>query len=234
MKLIYEGKAKKIFQSDKAGELVMQFKDSLTAFNAQKKGSFEGKGALNLKFSLKIFEILSSHQVRHHFLQKMSDTEVVVRKLTMLPVEVVVRNFIAGSLATRLGKTEGEPLKRPLVEFYFKNDSLNDPMLTENQILVLEILSELQLKKCTELALKINEVLLPLFREVGVQLIDFKIEVGQDEAGLFYLADEISPDSCRFWDALTKEKLDKDVFRRDLGSVENAYLEIARKIGVVL
>jgi len=234
MKLIYEGKAKKIFQSDKAGELVMQFKDSLTAFNAQKKGSFEGKGALNLKFSLKIFEILSSHQVRHHFIQKMSDTEVVVRKLTMLPVEVVVRNFIAGSLATRLGKTEGEPLKRPLVEFYFKNDSLNDPMLTENQILVLEILSELQLKKCTELALKINEVLLPLFREVGVQLIDFKIEVGQDEAGLFYLADEISPDSCRFWDALTKEKLDKDVFRRDLGSVENAYLEIARKIGVVL
>jgi len=234
MKLIYEGKAKKIFQSDKADELVMQFKDSLTAFNAQKKGSFQGKGALNLKFSLKIFEILSSHQVRHHFLQKMSDTEVVVRKLTMLPVEVVVRNFIAGSLATRLGKTEGEPLKRPLVEFYFKNDSLNDPMLTENQILVLEILSELQLKKCTELALKINEVLLPLFREVGVQLIDFKIEVGQDEAGLFYLADEISPDSCRFWDALTKEKLDKDVFRRDLGSVENAYLEIARKIGVVL
>jgi len=234
MKLIYEGKAKKIFQSDKAGELVMQFKDSLTAFNAQKKGSFQGKGALNLKFSLKIFEILSSHQVRHHFIQKMSDTEVVVRKLTMLPVEVVVRNFIAGSLATRLGKTEGEPLKRPLVEFYFKNDSLNDPMLTENQILVLEILSELQLKKCTELALKINEVLLPLFREVGVQLIDFKIEVGQDEAGLFYLADEISPDSCRFWDALTKEKLDKDVFRRDLGSVENAYLEIARKIGVVL
>ncbi len=233
MKLIYEGKAKKIFQGEKSNELVMQFKDSLTAFNAQKKGSFEGKGALNLKFSLKIFEILSAHQVRHHFIQKMSDTEVVVRKLTMLPVEVVVRNFIAGSLATRLGRTEGEPLKRPLVEFYFKNDSLNDPMLTENQILVLEILNELQLKKCTELALKINEVLSPLFEKVGVQLIDFKIEVGQDNEGLFYLADEISPDSCRFWDAKTKQKLDKDVFRRDLGSVESAYLEIARKIGVV-
>lgn len=233
MKLIYEGKAKKVFQSEKPGELVMQFKDSLTAFNAQKKGSFDGKGALNLKFSLKIFEILSAHQVSHHFIQKLSETEVVVRKLTMLPVEVVVRNFIAGSLATRLGKTEGEPLKRPLVEFYFKDDSLNDPMLTENQILVLEILNEQQLKKCTELALKINEVLLSTFEKVGVQLIDFKIEVGQDLEGLFYLADEISPDSCRFWDAKTKQKLDKDVFRRDLGSVENAYLEIARKIGVV-
>ena len=233
MKLIYEGKAKKIFQSEKPSELVMQFKDSLTAFNAQKKGSFEGKGALNLKFSLKVFEILSAHRVRHHFIQKMSDTEVVVRKLTMLPVEVVVRNFIAGSLATRLGKTEGEPLKRPLVEFYFKDDSLNDPMLTENQILVLEILTEQQLKKCTELALKINEVLFSTFEKVGVQLIDFKIEVGQDLEGLFYLADEISPDSCRFWDAKTKQKLDKDVFRRDLGSVEDAYLEIARKIGVV-
>jgi phosphoribosylaminoimidazole-succinocarboxamide synthase len=233
MKLVYEGKAKKIFQSEKSNELVMQFKDSLTAFNAQKKGSFKGKGALNLKFSLKIFEILSAHQVKHHFVQKMSDTEVVVRKLTMLPVEVVVRNFIAGSLATRLGRTEGEPLKRPLVEFYSKNDSLNDPMLTENQILVLEILNEFQLKKCTELALKINEVLYSTFEKVGVQLIDFKIEVGQDEEGVFYLADEISPDSCRFWDAKTKQKLDKDVFRRDLGSVENAYLEIARKIGVV-
>ncbi len=233
MKLIYEGKAKKIFQSEKTDQLVMQFKDSLTAFNAQKKGSFQGKGALNLKFSLKIFEILSDHQVKHHFIEKLSDTEVVVRKLTMLPVEVVVRNFIAGSLATRLGRTEGEPLKRALVEFYFKDDSLNDPMLTENQILVLEILSELQLKKCTELALKINEVLFSLFEKVGVQLIDFKIEVGQDDQGLFYLADEISPDSCRFWDAKTKQKLDKDVFRRDLGSVQSAYLEIARKIGVV-
>lgn len=234
MKLIYEGKAKKIFQSEKSEELVMQFKDSLTAFNAQKKGSFEGKGALNLQFSLKIFEILSAHQVRHHFIEKISNTEVLVRKLTMLPVEVVVRNFVAGSLATRLGKAEGEPLKRALVEFYLKNDALNDPMLTENQILVLEILSESQLKKCTELALKINEVLLPLFQRVGVQLIDFKIEVGQDEEGLFYLADEISPDSCRFWDVKTKEKLDKDVFRRDLGSVKNAYLEIAKKIGVVI
>lgn len=231
MKLIYEGKAKKIYDYE-PGLVVMEFKDSLTAFNAQKKGSFEGKGKLNLQISLKIFEILSQNQVPHHFVKKLSDSQVVVKKLKMLPVEVVVRNFMAGSLATRLGMSEGTKIKTPIVEFYFKNDSLSDPMLTESQILSLEILTEEQMLKSIEMAKKINQAMLSYFASLGVDLIDFKVEIGVDEKGQYYLADEISPDSCRLWDQKTKTKLDKDVFRRDLGSVQEAYLEIAKRMGI--
>ena len=231
MKLIYEGKAKKIYDYE-PGLVVMEFKDSLTAFNAQKKGSFEGKGKLNLQISLKIFEILSQNQVAHHFVKKLSDSQVVVKKLKMLPVEVVVRNFMAGSLATRLGMSEGAKIKTPIVEFYFKNDALNDPMLTESQILSLEILTEEQMLKSIEMAKKINQTMFSYFASLGVDLIDFKVEIGVDEKDQYYLADEISPDSCRLWDQKTKTKLDKDVFRRDLGSVEEAYLEIAKRMGI--
>lgn len=231
MKLIYEGKAKKIYDYE-PGLVVMEFKDSLTAFNAQKKGSFKGKGKLNLQISLKIFDLLSQANIKHHFIKKLSDTQVVVKKLKMLPVEVVVRNFVAGSLAARLGIVEGTKSHTPIVEFYLKNDSLGDPILTENQILALQILTPHQLKSSFEMAQKINSELLKYFSQLEVDLIDFKFEIGVDENDQYYLADEISPDSCRLWDQKTKAKLDKDVFRRDLGSVESAYLEIAKRMGI--
>jgi phosphoribosylaminoimidazole-succinocarboxamide synthase len=231
MKLIYEGKAKRLFENSN-GELVMEFKDSLTAFNALKKGTFEGKGALNLKFSLKIFNLLSQKGVPHHFLGQISDFQVRVQKLKMWPVEVVVRNRMAGSLAKKLGKTEGEILPEPLVEFYLKDDALGDPGLTENQLRVLKILSTSQINKATEMALKINQVLILFFEEREVDLVDFKIELGENSLGEVLLADEISPDSCRLWDKKTGRKLDKDVFRRDLGSVQEAYQEIAKRMGL--
>lgn len=231
MKLIYEGKAKKIFE-DTEDTVIMEFKDSLTAFNAQKLGSFEGKGSLNLKFTTKIFDHLKKQGVKSHILEILSDKSVRVQKLQMLPVEVVVRNRAAGSLSKRLGLDEGMKLKRPLVEFYFKKDELADPLLTEEQILVLGILTEDQMKKSQELALKVNSGLLELFGSVGVDLIDFKIEVGINSKKEFLLADEITPDSCRLWDKKTQEKLDKDVFRRDLGDVGAAYKKIADRLGI--
>ena len=236
MKLIYEGKAKKIFddgvQAHGMPTVVMEFKDSLTAFNAWKKGNFAQKGQLNLKFSQKVFEMLSRKGVAHHVVEVLDETRVRVFKLEMLPVEVVVRNFTAGSLAKRLGYEEGVKLKKPLVEFYLKNDELQDPLLTEGQIETLEIMSASDLKAAQELALKVNESLVMFFNEVGVDLIDFKIELGKDKNQKIYLADEITPDSCRLWDQKTKEKLDKDVFRRDLGDVGEAYKKIAQKIGI--
>lgn len=233
MKMIYEGKAKKIFDfSD--NEIIMEFKDSLTAFNALKKGSFEGKGSLNMEFSLKIFSLLSEKGIPHHFLEKISPNQVKVKKLKMWPVEVVVRNKIAGSLAKKLGKNEGETLSDPLVEFYLKNDELGDPFLSENQLRILKILNREQILSSIALALNINKVLLEFFTKCGVDLVDFKIEIGEDDSGRAYLADEISPDSCRLWDQKTGARLDKDVFRRDLGDVKTVYKEIAKRIGLLI
>lgn len=233
MKMIYEGKAKKIFDfSD--NEIIMEFKDSLTAFNALKKGSFEGKGSLNMEFSLKIFSLLSEKGIPHHFLEKISPNQVKVKKLKMWPVEVVVRNKIAGSLAKKLGKNEGETLSEPLVEFYLKNDELGDPFLSENQLRILKILNREQILSSIALALNINKVLLEFFTKCGVDLVDFKIEIGEDDSGRAYLADEISPDSCRLWDQKTGARLDKDVFRRDLGDVKTVYKEIAKRIGLLI
>ncbi len=236
MKLIYEGKAKKIYDDFKTVKgqptVIMEFKDSLTAFNAQKKGQFSQKGQLNLKFSQKVFEMLSEKGVAHHVVEVLDQNRIRVLKLKMLPVEVVVRNKTAGSLAQRLGFAEGIQLKKPLVEFYLKNDTLQDPLLTENQIETLEIMTFDEIKAAQVLALKINLELLQFFNHVGVDLIDFKIEMGKDESSKLYLADEITPDSCRLWDQKTQEKLDKDVFRRDLGDVGEAYKKIAQKIGI--
>ncbi len=238
MKLIYEGKAKKIFEdgvmAGNKATVIMEFKDSLTAFNAQKKGEFSLKGQLNLKFSQKVFEMLSTKGIAHHVVEVLDLNRIRVLKLKMLPVEVVVRNKTAGSLAKRLGFEEGLQLKKPLVEFYLKNDELQDPLLTESQIETLDIMSALDIRAAQEIALQINQSLLGFFASVGVDLIDFKIELGKDELGKLYLADEITPDSCRLWDQKTKEKLDKDVFRRDLGDVGEAYRKIAQKIGIPL
>lgn len=238
MKLIYEGKAKKIFEDGKKHQdqetVVMEFKDSLTAFNAQKKGQFAEKGKLNLKFSQKIFELLAQKGIAHHLVENLDDNRVRVLKLQMLPVEVVVRNKVAGSLAKRLGRTEGENLRKPLVEFYLKNDELQDPLLTEGQIEALEILSTQDLQAAQKLALEINQVMKDFFSSVGVDLVDFKIELGRSSKGKLMLADEITPDSCRLWDQKTQEKMDKDVFRRDLGDVSEAYKKIAQRIGISL
>jgi phosphoribosylaminoimidazole-succinocarboxamide synthase len=238
MKLIYEGKAKRIFEDGQESNgmptVIMEFKDSLTAFNALKKGEFSQKGELNLKFSQKIFQMLKEKGIANHFVENLDSTRVRVLKLQMLPVEVVVRNITAGSLAKRLGFEEGLKLKKTLVEFYLKNDALSDPLLTEGQIEVLEIMKPQEMKAAQEIALKINSELVKFFNSVGVDLVDFKIELGMDRVGKIYLADEITPDSCRLWDQSTKEKLDKDVFRRDLGDVSAAYKKIAQKIGVSL
>lgn len=231
MKMIYEGKAKRIYE-DGSETVVMEFKDSLTAFNAQKVGSFEGKGSLNLKFTTKIFDLLQKQGVENHFVEILDGSRVRVKRLKMLPVEVVVRNKVAGSLSKRLGIQEGFSLKRPLVEFYFKKDELGDPLLTEEQILVLEILTPYQMQKSKELAQKVNKGLLEILNAIGVDLIDFKIEIGMDKDQNLILADEITPDSCRLWDQKTGEKLDKDVFRRDLGDVAQAYHQIAQRLGV--
>lgn len=231
MKLLYEGKAKRIYE-DTPQTVIMEFKDSLTAFNAQKLGSFSGKGSLNLRFAEKIFSELKSWGVDSHFVEVLDSQRVRVKKLQMLPVEVVVRNRIAGSLASRLGLPEGKTLSRPLVEFYLKNDKLGDPLITDEQVLVLGFLTSEQWNRCREIALQVNQGLLALFSRAGVDLADFKIEIGQDPQGRFLLADEITPDSCRLWDQATGEKLDKDVFRRDLGDVGAAYRKIAKRLGL--
>jgi phosphoribosylaminoimidazole-succinocarboxamide synthase len=228
--MLYEGKAKKIFATQDSSKLIQEFKDSLTAFNAQKKGSFEGKGEVNLKITSAIFKFLGQNKIPTHFIERLNDKDMLVEKLKMIPLEVVVRNVAAGSFTARLGVPEGRLLKKPLVEFYFKDDKLNDPLVTDDQILLLDIADENQIAELKKLALQINALLKSLFDRIGITLIDFKIEFGVNEKGQLILADEISPDSCRLWDKVTHEKLDKDRFRRDLGKVEESYKLVCKKI----
>jgi len=229
-KLLYEGKAKKVFSTSDNLKLIQEFKDSLTAFNAQKKGSFKGKGEINLKITTCIFKYLGTHGVKTHFLKRLDDQDMLVEKLTMIPLEVVVRNKAAGSISARLGIPEGTQLKSPLVEFYYKKDELGDPIVNEDHIAILEAATPPQLAELKKRAFQINKHLQKIFEEVGVDLIDFKIEFGVNDKGEIILADEISPDSCRLWDSKTGEKLDKDRFRRDLGKVEESYRLICDKI----
>ena len=228
--MIYEGKAKKIFATAQPEQLIQEFKDSLTAFNAQKKGSFKGKGGINLKITSTIFKYLADHQIPSHFIRTLDDQNMLVEKLTMIPLEVVVRNKAAGSLSARLGIPEGTALPETLVEFYYKKDELNDPLVTDDHAVLLKAATRSELKELKERALAINKHLIAMFKEVGVDLIDFKIEFGRNLKGGIVLADEITPDSCRLWDSKTQEKLDKDRFRRDLGKVEESYQLICKKI----
>jgi phosphoribosylaminoimidazole-succinocarboxamide synthase len=228
--MIYEGKAKKIFASNNPKELIQEFKDSLTAFNAKKKGSFEGKGAVNLRITSCIFENLKLEGIPSHFLQKIDDTHMLVEKLKMIPLEVVVRNRAAGSICTRLGLQEGINFSNPLVEFFYKKDELNDPLVTDDHVVLLGAATRDELTELGKKALNINTVLKNMFAEAGIDLIDFKIEFGKDEEGQIKLADEISPDSCRLWDITTGKKLDKDRFRQDLGEVEESYNFICEKL----
>lgn len=222
--LLYEGKAKKVFEvKGETRFLLVEFKDSLTAFNAQKKGQFSGKGELNCSMTSKIFRFLETRGIRTHLIQPLSPGELLVYKLKMIPLEVVVRNRVAGSLARRFEKEEGESLESPMLELFYKDDKLGDPFINDEQALWLKAASLDQIQEMKTAAIKINAALKEFFSKMEIDLIDFKVEFGiSDELGLV-LGDEITPDSCRLWKKGTNEKLDKDRFRRDLGQVEEAY-----------
>ncbi|WP_203334680.1 phosphoribosylaminoimidazolesuccinocarboxamide synthase [Planococcus beigongshangi] len=229
--LLYEGKAKRLYATDEQDILWVEYKDSATAFNGEKKAEIAGKGMLNNKITSLIFKKLQTAGIASHFVEQLSDHEQLVRQVSIIPIEVVVRNIVAGSMAKRLGLEEGTVLKRPIVEFYFKDDALGDPILTEDHIDMLDLASAEEVAELREKALTVNEVLIGFFSEVGVDLVDFKIEFGRGNEGQILLADEISPDTCRLWDKETKQKLDKDVFRRDLGNLTEAYELILAKLG---
>ena len=230
--LLYEGKAKKIFSvTDSSGDVWVEFKNSLTAFNGEKKSELENKGRLNCLITSLIYKLLTQKGIETHMKQTMSDTEMVCERVDIIPLEVVVRNILAGSTAKKFNIQEGTPLEKPLVEFYYKDDSLGDPFISDDQALMLKAVTDskdLQLLK--EKALQVNTALQEIFSEVGIELIDFKLEYGRTTSNKILLADEITPDTCRLWDKKTGEKMDKDRFRRDLGNVVEFYSEIYKRL----
>ena len=228
-RLLYEGKAKKIFATEKPDQVVHYFKDDATAFNAQKRGTIVDKGIVNTRVSERLFRLLEDAGVPTHFITRLSDRELLTKKVAIVPIEVVVRNVVAGSLAKRLGLKDGEPIVPPLVEFYYKNDALGDPLITDEHVRLMKLAEPAQVEQIKALARKINGVLAPFFAERRMILVDFKLEFGLD-GGRLILADEISPDTCRFWDQGTKESMDKDRFRKDLGKIEEAYQEVLRRV----
>lgn len=229
--LLYEGKAKRLYATDEKGILWVEYKDSATAFNGEKKEEIAGKGVLNNKITSLLFYKLKEAGIASHFIKQLSEHEQLVEQVSIIPLEVVARNTAAGSLAKRLGLKEGTVLRRPIVEFYLKDDELGDPLITNEHIDLLGLATAEEVADLRDKALKINEVLIGFFKEIGVDLIDFKVEFGKDEAGNILLADEISPDTCRLWDSETKQKLDKDVFRRSLGNLTDAYELILSRLG---
>ncbi|GGL90412.1 phosphoribosylaminoimidazolesuccinocarboxamide synthase [Pseudooceanicola nanhaiensis] len=235
-KKIYEGKAKILYEGPEPGTIVQYFKDDATAFNAQKKDVIEGKGVLNNRLSEFFMNGLNGIGVPTHFIRRLNMREQLCRACEIIPLEVVVRNYAAGSLSKRLGLEEGMPLPRPIVEYYYKDDKLGDPMVTEEHIAAFNWASQQDMDDILALALRVNDFLSGVMMAVGIKLVDFKIEIGRVYEGDFQrlvVADEISPDSCRLWDVETGQKLDKDVFRRDLGSLTDAYTEVARRLGIM-
>ncbi|MDA8233427.1 MAG: phosphoribosylaminoimidazolesuccinocarboxamide synthase [Clostridia bacterium] len=228
-KQIYEGKAKRIYATGDADVVWVEYKDDATAFNGLKKGTINNKGSLNNRISAVFFEMLESKGIPTHFIKLINDREMLVKHIDIIMVEVVMRNIAAGSLAKRLGLEEGTPLSRPVLEFYYKNDELGDPLINDYHALAINIATREQMDKMAELAFKINEILVDYMDKRDIILVDFKLEFGVFK-GEVILGDEISPDTCRFWDKHTKEKLDKDRFRRDLGNVEEAYEEIYKRL----
>ena len=229
MEMLYEGKAKKIFKTDKADEVLVYYKDDATALNGLKKGTILNKGILNNRITTFFFDLLGQEGIPHHLIKRVSDREMLVNKVEIILVEVVTRNVAAGSLAKRLGLPEGTPLATPVVEFYYKSDELGDPMINDFHIKAINLATEAEVAKLKEYALKINDILVKYLATKNIELIDFKLEFGRCN-GEVILADEITPDTCRFWDATTHEKLDKDRFRRDMGNVEEAYREVLHRL----
>ncbi|GIM30541.1 phosphoribosylaminoimidazole-succinocarboxamide synthase [Clostridium polyendosporum] len=227
--MLYEGKAKQIFKTDKADEVIVYYKDDATAFNGEKKGQIEDKGELNNAITSALFKILEENGVKTHFIEKLSDREQLCKKVEIVPLEVIVRNVAAGSMAKRLGLEEGYELKTTVFEICYKDDSLGDPLINDYHAVGIGAATFEELKKIYEMTAKVNDVLKEFFLKQNIKLIDFKLEFGRYN-GEILLADEISPDTCRFWDATTNEKLDKDRFRRNLGNVKDAYVEILNRI----
>ncbi|NKX46378.1 phosphoribosylaminoimidazolesuccinocarboxamide synthase [Roseicyclus persicicus] len=235
-KKVYEGKAKILYEGPEPGTLVQYFKDDATAFNAEKRATIEGKGVLNNRLSEFFMSGLNAIGVPTHFIRRLNMREQLIRAVEIIPLEVVVRNVAAGSISKRLGIEEGTALPRPIVEFYFKNDELGDPLVSEEHIIAFGWATQQDLDDMVSLALRVNDFLSGLMLGVGIKLVDFKIEIGRIWDGDYMrliVADEISPDSCRLWDIETGKKLDKDVFRRDLGNLADAYTEVARRLGVM-
>ncbi len=229
--LLYEGKAKKVYSTEDADVVIVDYKDDATAFNGLKKGTIAGKGVINNRMSNHVFGILEKEGVPTHLIEELSDRETAVKKVEIVQLEVIVRNIAAGSFSKRLGVEEGTPFKEPTLEFSYKNDDLGDPLINDYFAIALGIATREEIDTITRYAFKVNEVLKKYFLRANIELVDFKIEFGRYH-GQILLADEISPDTCRLWDAETHEKLDKDRFRRDLGNVEEAYIEVFRRLGL--
>ena len=227
---LYEGKAKKVFATDDPNLVIVSYKDDATAFDGMKKGEIAGKGVVNNRMSNYLMSLLEKAGVPTHFVKELSDRETLVKKVSIVPLEVIIRNVSAGSFAKRYGVEEGIVFDSPTIEFSYKNDDLHDPLLNSYHALALKLATKEEIEKIKAMAFKINEVLKEYFAGLKVKLIDFKLEFGRTPDGEIVLADEISPDTCRFWDAETNEKLDKDRFRRDLGGVEDAYREMMKRV----
>ena len=227
---LYEGKAKKVFATTDPDYCIVSYKDDATAFNGMKKGTILGKGAINNRVTNHLMRLLEKNGIPTHYVEELNDRETVVKKVKIVPLEVIVRNIAAGSLSKRLGLPEGTKMKRTVLEYCYKDDDLGDPMVNQYHILAMEWATEEELSLIANYSFKINQILSEYLKEAGIELIDFKLEFGKTKDGQIVLADEISPDTCRFWDSTTHEKLDKDRFRRDLGGVEDAYQEILRRL----
>ena len=227
---LYEGKAKKVFATNDPDLVIVDYKDDATAFNGVKKGTITGKGVINNKMTNYMFKMLEKEGVPTHLVEELSDRETLVKKVSIVPLEVIIRNVAAGSFSKRMGVEEGKALLCPILEYSYKNDDLGDPFINDYYALALGLCTKEELDTIAKYAFKVNEFMVKFFKGIGVDLIDFKIEFGKTSDGKIILADEISPDTCRFWDSKTHEKLDKDRFRRDLGHVEDAYQEMMKRI----
>ncbi|MFW5855648.1 MAG: phosphoribosylaminoimidazolesuccinocarboxamide synthase [Bacillota bacterium] len=229
-KMLYEGKAKKIYETDNKDQLICEFKDDATAFDGKKKDQIKEKGKLNAEISTIFFNLLEEKGIPTHFVKKLNETDILIRRLEIIPVEVVVRNIAASSLAGRLGLKEGRIMKKTVLEFYFKSDELGDPLINEYHIYAEGLAEEDEINLIKKMAVDINDIMAQFLGKRGIDLVDFKLEFGRDKTGKVLLGDEISPDTCRFWDSKTKEKMDKDRFRQDLGEVISGYQEVLARL----
>lgn len=233
MEQLYEGKAKKVFLTEDPEVVIVSYKDDATAFNGEKKGTISGKGVVNNRMTNHVFKMMEKEGIPTHFVEELNDRETAVKRVEIVPLEVIVRNVAAGSFSKRMGVEEGRELLCPILEFSYKNDDLGDPFINDDYALALGLADQKEIDTIRTYAKKVNEILKAYFLEAGMKLIDFKIEFGRLLDGTVILADEISPDTCRFWDVETNEKLDKDRFRRDMGNVEEAYEEVFRRLGLL-
>ncbi|MGI5966394.1 MULTISPECIES: phosphoribosylaminoimidazolesuccinocarboxamide synthase [Anaerotruncus] len=227
---LYEGKAKKVFKTDDPNAYIVEYKDDATAFNGLKKGTIAGKGAINNRVSNHLMKMLEKNGIPTHLIEELSERETLVKKVTIVPIEVIVRNIAAGSLSKRLGLPEGQKLAKTVLEYSYKDDALGDPMINDYHVFAMELATPEELKLIADYSFRINDLLAAYLKDLNIELIDFKLEYGKTPDGQIILADEISPDTCRFWDSTTGEKLDKDRFRRDMGGVEDAYHEVMKRL----